>query len=294
MNQTHYSNCQRIILIPILNRNKAVSSIHYLHLSFQFHFIWNYLEFGPDVQGQHPLFSPSPSCCLNAWVCITSIRDIRGVSGEMPWLCECSLANLMASIAGSSCSQAQQIGFCGNKDWLSPNLNSELHFGFSHANWHFGFGQRVGVLHFQAHFVFSQSGVQLGSGAVQVVRQTAGRQTVSHEGQFFDSHISFGHRTEQTGSSQRTSHWAHPVGSQFIWHFGRAQTGWHFAGHTGSSQSHLHWGWHVVAALRATTASTPTAVTIPTKLMSKTNIFIIICFEKKSDNSNFNENKDAS
>jgi len=99
------------------------------------------------------------------------------------------------------------------------------HLGFSQASWHLGLGQRVGVLHFHAHLVFSQSGVQFGSGAVHVVRQTAGRQTVSHDGQFLDSHISLGQRTEHTGSSQRTSHAAQPVGSQFIWHLGRAQTG---------------------------------------------------------------------
>jgi len=119
----------------------------------------------------------------------------------------------MANMAGPWFAQGQH---CSCKRDVEPKVEAESHFGFSQANWHFGFGQRVGVLHFHAHLVFSQSGVQFGSGAVQVVRQTAGRQTVSHEGQFLDSHISFGHRTEQTGSSQRTSHAAHPVGSQFI------------------------------------------------------------------------------
>lgn len=52
--------------------------------------------------------------------------------------------------------------------------------------------------HFQAHFVGSHKGEQLGSGAVQVVRQTAGRQTVWHFGQPASpspaiSHISLGH-----------------------------------------------------------------------------------------------------
>jgi hypothetical protein len=31
--------------------------------------------------------------------------------------------------------------------------------------------------------------------------------------------------------------------SQWIWHFGLSHTGWHTAGHTGSSHCHLHSGW---------------------------------------------------
>jgi len=173
-------------------------------------------------QGQHSSLAFSLlSCCLYALVCITSMRDIRAEFGAIPLVLECLSAAFMASMADPWFAHGQH--FC-NRAVLS-NVEVASHFGFSHANWHLGFGQRVGVLHFQAHLVFSQSGVQFGSGAVQVVRQTAGRHTVSHDGQFFDSHISFGHRTEQTGSSQRTSHAAQPVGSQFIWHFGRAQTG---------------------------------------------------------------------
>merc|ERR1719506_3585254 len=83
-----------------------------------------------------------------------------------------------------------------------PNSFSSEQPGCSQVSWHLGLGHKVGVLHFQAHLVFSQRGAQLGSGAVQVVLQTAGRQTVSQAGQSSISHISLGHLTEQTGSSQ--------------------------------------------------------------------------------------------
>jgi len=76
------------------------------------------------------------------------------------------------------------------------------HFGFSHWSSHFGRGQVVGLAHDQLQAVSSQSGAQFASGAMHVVRHSAGAQTVSHFGQSSFSHISFGQRTEHSGCSQ--------------------------------------------------------------------------------------------
>jgi hypothetical protein len=60
----------------------------------------------------------------------------------------------------------------------------------------------VGFLHFQSHLVSSHIGVQLAFGAEHAVRHLAGAHTVSHFGQSFDSHNSFGQRMLHCGLSQ--------------------------------------------------------------------------------------------
>jgi len=129
-------------------------------------------------------------------------------------------------------------------------LSSQM--DFSQTSSHLGLGHRVGFLHFQSHFVSSHIGVHAASGGTHVVWHSAGAHTVSHFGQSSFSHMSFGQRTLHKGFSQWTVQAAHGVSSHCIWHFGRSHTGWHWAGHTGSSHCHLHSGWHVFSAARMT------------------------------------------
>lgn len=117
---------------------------------------------------------------------------------------------------------------------------------------------RLSTLHW--HLVSSQTGLHFGEGASHRVWHCGGAQTVSQVGHELDSHISFGHLTEQTGRSQWTVHWAHLVSSHCIWHRGLSQIGWHTAGHIGSSHCQRHSGWQVSseAAARAIKATKTT------------------------------------
>jgi len=138
---------------------------------------------------------------------------------------------------------------------LVPSLRARVsQAGRSQTSSHFGLGQVIAFLHFQSHLVASHIGVHTAFGASHWVRQLAGEQTVSHLGQSFFSHKSFGQRTLHCGLSQWILHLAHSVSSQWIWHFGLSHTGWHTAGHTGSSHCHLHSGWQSPSTSIATTA----------------------------------------
>jgi len=111
-----------------------------------------------------------------------------------------------AKFAGSA--HEQQPG-------LVPALRARVsHAGRSQTSSHFGLGQVIGFLHFQSHLVASHIGVQTAFGASHCVRQFAGEQTVSHFGQSFFSHKSFGQRTLHCGLSQWILHLAHSVSSQ--------------------------------------------------------------------------------
>merc|ERR1719265_1561053 len=93
-----------------------------------------------------------------------------------------------------------------------------------------------------------------------LVWHLAGEQTVSHLGQPSFSHMSLGQRTEQTGRSQWIVHLAHGVSSHEISHLGRSHTGWHTAGHDGSSHCHLHSGWHSAPSVELAAMEAPRSI----------------------------------
>jgi len=170
-----------------------------------------------------------PCCSWNLNVCTSSKKDGASPAASPAWRSEAwTLAwvhwqQVLVVLAG--------VGF----------LYAQA--GFSQTSSHLGRGHNVGFLHFQSHLVSSHIGVQRALGAVQAVRHLAGAQTVSHLGQSVFSHMSLGHLTLHCGLSQWILHAAHGVSSQCTWHLGRSHTGWHWAGHTGSSHCHLHSGW---------------------------------------------------
>jgi len=165
------------------------------------------------------------------------------------------LARLMVSWRLAWSAQEQHWALPPRRPFLASQA------GRSHTNSHLGLGQVIGFLHFQSHLVASHIGVQTALGASHWVRQLAGEHTVSHLGQSFFSHKSLGQRTLHWGLSQWILHLAHSVSSQWIWHLGLSHTGWHWAGHTGSSHCHLHSGWQspstsATACMKSVSAAT--------------------------------------
>jgi len=180
----------------------------------------------------------SPRCSRSRSVDMTSINDIVSV-----------LEDSSNNFVAAPIAVGKLFPLHGQQAAVFSSARS--HLGFSHWSSHLGRGQVEGLAHAQLHCVSSQSGAQLASGAMQVVRHSAGAHTVSHLGQSSFSHISLGHLTEHSGCSQWTVHCAHAASWHCISHFGRAHTGWHTAGHMGSSHCHLHSGWHLSEAITA-------------------------------------------
>jgi len=202
--------------------------------------------------GQHV---GTPSCCLRRIECIISRSD-----GFSTSIIEPTLFALVIAAGKLALVHSQQA---------APGFSSaKSHLGFSHWSSHLGRGQVDGVAQLQLHWVSSQRGAQFASGAIQVVLHSAGAQTVSHFGQSSFSHMSFGQRTLHSGCSQWTVHWAQAVSWHCISHLGRAQTGWHWAGQTGSSHCHLHSGWHLVSVAK-------TEVIVTTRI-NKTALILLI------------------
>ena len=122
------------------------------------------------------------------------------------------------TIPHTSQQHARTDGQLELRTWATAALAHEQHWGggvsqagFSHWSSHLGLAQLVGFTHLLVQSSCSQTGAHFGGGAVQVVWQRAGWQTVSHLGQPSFSHDSLGQRMEHTGRSQCTTHLAQGV-----------------------------------------------------------------------------------